>query len=116
MEQLLRLLLEDLEVVEAEHPEVGDTDVRELMRDAIHDGFISPKAGFTLGEQFAMFTLEGNKKVRDALQRFLDRAATIAAQEGLDTPTARLEAFQNSELQSSGGNYYDDYFGYCERP
>jgi hypothetical protein len=68
MEQLLRLLLEDLEAVEAEHPEVGDTDVRELMRDAIHDGFINPKAGFSLGEEFAMFTREGNRKVREALQ------------------------------------------------
>ncbi len=116
MEQLLRSLLDDLEAVEAEYPEVGDTNVRELMRDAIHDGFISPKAGFRLGEAFAMFTPEGNRKVREALRRFLDRVAAIAVQEGLDTPVARLEAFQNSEVQSSGGHYYDDYFGYCEHP
>src|SRR5262245_38094731 len=111
MEQLLRSLLEGLEAIEVEHPEVGDTDVRELMRDAIHDGFISPKAEFCLGEAFAMFTPEGNRKVREALRQFLDRVAAIAAQEGLETPEARLEAFQNSDVQSSGGMYYDDYFG-----
>lgn len=116
MEQLLRLLLEDLEAVEAEHPEVTDTDVRERMRDAVHDGFISPKTGFSLGQEFAMFTPEGNRTIREALQRFLDLAAPIAVREGLDTPAARLEAFQNDEVHSSGGRYYDDYFGYRERP
>jgi len=116
MEKLLRKLLEDLEAIEEEHEEVGDTAVREALRAAIHDGFINAKAGFRLGDDFEMYTAKGNKRVKAALRRFLERAPRVAREEGLDTPRARLDAFQNRDVESAGGNYYDDYFGYAEEP
>ena len=116
MEKLLRKLLEDLEAIEEEHEEVGDTAVREALRAAIDDGFIHAKAGYLLGDDFEMYTAKGNKRVKAALRRFLERAPRVAQKEGLDTPRARLDAFQNREVESAGGNYYDDYFGYAEEP
>lgn len=116
MEELLRTLLEDLEAIEREHGEVTDTEVREAMRDPIHDGLINPKPGFALGTDFRMYTPEGNARVRAALSRFLERAGEVAKGEGLNTPRARLDAFQNIEVASAGGNLYDDYFGFAPEP
>jgi hypothetical protein len=52
----------------------------------------------------------GNRKVRSALQRFLKRAAKVTEVEGLDSPEARLAAFQNMAIESEGGSCYNDYF------
>jgi hypothetical protein len=116
MEKVLLKLLQDLETIEEEHEEIGDTAVREAMTAAIHDGFIKPKAGFVLGEEFEMFTAKGNQRVKAALTRFLKRAEAVAQKEGLVKPRARLDAFQNLEVQTAEGNVYADYFGFAEKP
>jgi hypothetical protein len=116
MEQLLRRLLEDLENIERDHGEVGDTEVREAMRGAIHHGFINPKPDFVLGHHFAMYSSEADAKVEAALWRFLEQAEEKAKAEGLDTPKARLDAFQNLQVRSPGGHFYDDFFGYASQP
>ena len=64
MKELLRRLLEDLETIEEEHEEVGDTAVREALRAALHEGFINPKPGFVLGDDFEMYTAKGNMPFR----------------------------------------------------
>jgi hypothetical protein len=116
MEEILRTLIEDLEAIEEEHEEVGDTAVQEAMRAAVQKGFINAEAGFLLGDEFEMYTTKGNKRVKGTLRRFLERAKGAARKEGLDTPHARLDAFQNREIESAGGNYFHDYFGYSEKP
>ena len=119
MEQLLKALLEDLDAIMEEHEDIGDTDVSIRMTRAVHDGFVSPKGGFVLPNKFGMYTREGDRKVRAALQRFLKKAARVAQAEGLDTPEARLAAFQNLDVRSEdeeGGSCYNDYFGYYEHP
>ena len=116
MKELLRRLLEDLETIEEEHEEVGDTAVREALRAALHEGFINPKPGFVLGDDFEMYTAKGNRRVKAALRRFISRAGAAAHAEGLDTPRARLDAFQDREVESAGGNFFDDFFGYAREP
>ena len=119
MDQLLQALLTDLDAIREEHEEIGDTEVAIQMTKAVHDGFISPKPGFVLPNQFQMMTPEGDRKVRAALQRFLKKAARVARAEGLNTPEARLAAFQNMDVWSEdaeGGSCYNDYFGYYEHP
>jgi hypothetical protein len=116
MEQLLQALLEDLDAVLEEHEDIGDTEVSIQMTKAVHDGFISPKPGFVLPHKFQMYMPEGDHKVRAALQRFLKKAAKVAEAEGLDTPEARLAAFQNLDVLSEGGSCYNDFFGYYKNP
>src|SRR5262245_36639719 len=115
VEQLLKALLEDLDAITEEHEEIGDTDVSIQMTRVVHEGFVSPKVGLVLTNKFGMHTREGDRKVRAALQRFLKKATKTAKAEGLDTPEARLAAFQNMEVWSEdeeGGSCYNDYFGY----
>ena len=116
MEELLQALLEDLDEIMEEHEDVGDTEVVIQMTKALHDGFISPKPDFVLPRDFLMYTAQGNRKVRAALQRFLKKSAKVAEVEGLDTPKARLAAFQNMGIESEGGSCYNDYFNYYKRP
>ena len=119
MEQLLQALLTDLDAISEEHEEIGDTEVAIQLTKAVHDGFITPKPGFVLPKQFQMMTPEGDRKVRAALQRFLKKAARVARTEGLNTPEARLAAFQNMDVCSKddeGGSCYNDYFCYYEHP
>jgi hypothetical protein len=119
VEKLLEALLEDLDAIMEEHEEIGDTEVSIQMTKAVHDGFISPKPGFVLPDEFGMYTPQGDRKVRAALQRFLKKATKVAQAEGLNTPEARLAAFQNLEVCSEdeqGGSCYNDYFGHHEHP
>ncbi len=116
MEEALQALLEDLDEIMEEHEDVGDTEVAIQMTKAVHEGFISPKPDFVLPRDFLMSTASGNRKVRSALQRFLKKAAKVAEVEGLDSPQARLAAFQNMAIESEGGSCYNDYFDYYKRP
>jgi hypothetical protein len=116
VERLLQALLEDLDAIMEEHEEIGDTEVSIQMTKAVHEGFISPKPGFVLPHSLQMYTAAGDRKVRAALQRFLKKAARIAAAEGLDTPEARLAAFQNMAVLTEDGSCYNDFFGYSQHP
>jgi hypothetical protein len=116
MDEILKLLLDDLDRIAESSEEIFDTEVRERMRDAVHHSFIKPKSRYVLSDEFGMFTKRANAKVKAALRRFLDAAKIVAKKEGLATPDARLAAFQNTDLTSGEGNHYDDFFGYAEKP
>lgn len=116
MKKALKILLDALEAVFEEHEEVGDTDVKQSMYEAVHAGFIVPQPGYILPTEFRMFSGEGNKKVRAALQDFLKQPDVLAASKSLKTAEARLAAFQDGEVESREGNTYDFYFGYAKQP
>ncbi len=113
MEKLLQTLLEELDAIMEDHEEIGDTYVSIRMTQAVRDGFLAPKPNFVLPRQFGMFTPQADRKVRAALQRFLQQARKTAEAEGLNTPRARLAAFQNLNVCSQEGSCYNDFFGYC---
>ena len=112
----LKKLLDDLDKLVEEHDELGDTDVREQMYDAVHKSFIVPLPGYALPSSFGMFSDEGNRKVHAALQKFLAHPEVVADAKSLATPEARLAAFQDIDVESSEGNAHDEYFGYAEAP
>jgi len=78
MEFLLLELLNRLDSVEEIHPEVSDSDVREAMGNAVFFGFIKPDADFVLPDVYAMYTADGNRRVKEALVPYLDAAPSIA--------------------------------------
>jgi len=116
MKKSLKQLINALDKVFEEHEEVGDTDVREQMYDTVRKGFIVPQLGYAPPAKFGMFSDEGDKKVRAALQKFLAHPEVAVASKSLKTPEARLAAFQDTDAESSEGNTYDEYFGYAEKP
>jgi len=116
MKKALKQLINALDKIFEEHEELGDSAVRDQMYNAVHKGFIVPQPGYELPVEFGMFSDEGNELVRRALQKFLAHPDVAAASKSLNTPEARLEAFQNTDVESSDGNTYDEYFGYAEKP
>jgi hypothetical protein len=112
VEDVLLELLRRLEAVGDEHGELFDSDVREAMDDAVFYGFIKPKPGYTLPDKFAMFTPEGDRKVREVLAWFLPVAREAAERARLDTLHKRLRAFQNLDIRTARKNDYNDFFGW----
>jgi hypothetical protein len=116
MKKALKQLLNALDKIMEEHEEVGDTAVREFMYDAVHKSFIVPQPGYKLPDEFGMFTPEGDREVKGAIKQFLTHPELAAAAKQLETPQERLDAFQDTEVESSEGSTQDEYFGYAEAP
>ena len=110
MENALKMLLDTLDEIARDHGDIEDTDVREQMRDAVEKSLLAPVAGYVWPDEFGMFEPDGNVRVKAALLEFVAAATVETA--GLATRADRLRAFQNEELMSRDGSYYDDYFGY----
>jgi len=112
MKKALKQLLNSLDkLVDDGQEEVMDTDVRERMHDAVYKMLVQPQPDYQLPDEFGMFSPEGNEQVRAILANFLAHAE-FAEAKTLPTPKARLDAFQDIEVESAAGNTYDEYFGY----
>lgn len=112
MKKALKQLLDNLDaIVEEGHDELLDTDVREQMADAVHQTLVDPQEDYELPDTFGMFSDEGNAMVKTALEKFLSHAEVAAAKK-IPTAAARLDAFQDIDVESTEGNTYDEYFGY----
>lgn len=113
MDDLLKELLNKLEIVGETHEELYDSEVREQMGNAIFDGFIRPKHGYLLPDAFGLYTDDGNSAVKDALAEYILAANAKASEIGLSSFHDRLASFQNPDVKSeSTSAYYDDFFGY----
>jgi hypothetical protein len=111
MENELRRLLERLEQIGDTDPELFDSDVRQVMSNALVDGLARLQPDFTLPSSFKMFSAEADEEVRKALQAFLDVARRLVIEQGLTTFHERLAAIQNRSVVTAEGNDYDEFFG-----
>jgi hypothetical protein len=110
MRKSLKALLNAMDRIAEDFEEVGDTQVRELMREAIEKALLAPATGYVLPDEFGMFEPQGDAKVKAALAEFIEAAKVESA--GLTTREDRLRAFQDIDVESRDGNTYDEYFGY----
>jgi hypothetical protein len=114
MKKLLRRLLNRLGRIGEKYEEVYDTEVREAMGNAVFAGFIRARRNYALPDDFAMFQPEGNKAVKEALGEYIAAANARAAELGLTSFHDRLAAFQDGEVESTDGNFFDDFFGWAD--
>lgn len=115
MEELLRQLLNRLDVIGEEHEEIYDTDCRERMSEALWYGYLRNQSDYVLPDTYDLFTPEGNLAVKQALGKYIQDANAKAAELGIHDFHARMAAFQNDDVVSDvEGNYYDDFFGEWE--
>jgi hypothetical protein len=113
MQTILRRLLDRLDAIAEQHDEVGsDILVAVAMTTAVFDGFIRPVPDFVLPVQYVMYSDEGDRLVNQALAEFIPAANDRAASLGLASFHDRLCMFQDGDVRSSRGKYYDDYFGW----
>ena len=108
-------LLNELDSIAQQHPEVMDTECRERLFDALFLSVIRPQVGSGLLEdglpdEYGLYDAAGNARVRAAFQKYVPSAVRAASLEGLTTPAQRLAAFQDSS--SDAGTSTDEYFGW----
>jgi hypothetical protein len=111
MNHLLLELLLRLEAIGQEHEEIYDSEVRDQMREAVHDGFLDLVPDYRLPDTFGLASDEGNRSVRDALSSYIEAAKAKAQELGL-TFKQRLNAFQGTEAMTPAGTTSDEFFGY----
>jgi hypothetical protein len=112
MNELLRSLLESLEAVGKEHPELFDSDVRHAMSNAIVDGFVRGHGVEAVPTGFGMFSVEADAKVHQAIEAYVVSACRLASEIGIKRFQDRLAAVQNSEVRTCCGSDYDDFLGH----
>jgi hypothetical protein len=106
-------LLDALEAIGDEHEEVYDTDVRERMADAIERRLIARSDDGELSGDFGMFSDDGNRRVREAVERYLAEAVPRADALGLDE-RARRASVWDIETTSSRGTTVDEFLGWVD--
>ena len=113
MDEILKLLLNALEMIGEQNEEIYDTEVREQLSNAAFDGFIRPINAFVLPDSYGLYTEEANRAVKKALDSFITAANEMAKRNGITAFHDRLAAFQNGDVESDiEGVFYDDFFGY----
>jgi hypothetical protein len=112
IQAILRRLLDRFDAIAEQHGEVSDTAVRDVISEAVFDGFLRPSSGFALPDRYAMFSEEGDLLVKRALAEFLPAANHSAAKAGLSTFHERLSILQDVDVRSARGSYFDDYLGW----
>ena len=111
MNELLLELLNKLEAIGHEHEEIYDSEVRDQMREAVHDGFLDLVPDYKLPDTFGLVSDKGNHFVREALSSYIEAAKSKAQELGL-TFKQRLNAFQSTDVITSTGTTADEFFGY----
>lgn len=109
-------LLNDLEMIAADHEELTDTEVREAMHRILNHYFVWGASPERFPRQFAMFSAEADVRLGEVLRTFVDDARRCAETEKLERGPARLAALQDNTLTTDGGQSYDDFLGHADTP
>jgi hypothetical protein len=113
MDELLRELLNALDIIGQEHEEIYDSECREQMGNPIFNLFIKPNENYECPDYFALYSQKANQQVEIALTNYIHNASQLAYELGLNTFHQRLAAFQDNDVRSDlEKNYFDDFFGW----
>lgn len=114
MEDLLRQLLDSLDLVGITNEEIYDSECRELMSAPIFHMFLKPDPNYAMPSNFGLYDDDANERVGTALSHYIRSANELAPNSKAGTFHTRLSAFQNGDVVSSiEKNYFDDFFGWA---
>ena len=112
MKALLKSLLERLEKIGSRHEELYDTVVRDAMRGAVLDSFVSPDGNDAVPSTYGLFTPDADLGVQSAIRDYVKAARAGAEAAGMDE-SERLAAFQDGDVRTDDERQYpDDFFGW----
>lgn len=106
-------LLESLETIGNSYGELYDSEVRERMGVAIMEAFVRQRADYVIPDDLGMFSEPANRVVHSAIQRYIVDANRKAKSLGLLSFYDRLNALQDSSVQTANGrNDYEEFLGH----
>ena len=105
-------LLDALEEVAEQHREIFDTDVRERMWEAIQHRYVRLERAYDIPLDLGMFSEDGNRHLRQALDQHLHNLVATAGIFTLDTEAKRLQTISSPAVRSRHRGYtFEDFFG-----
>jgi hypothetical protein len=104
-------LLEELEELADEFPELLDTDVRQRMYLVVQKQLLAQGERESVPADLGMFSPEGNTKLQELLERNIRALREVFAIFELDTEKKRRVTFFNSRLHTERGTRVEDFFG-----
>jgi hypothetical protein len=108
----LGALLDALEQIGEAHPEFYDTDVRERIWNVVERRYVRLEHDYAIPEDLGLYSEDGNRELRAALEHHLRTLAVEAEARGLGTQAARLGALQDPAVTSrQQGLTYDALLG-----
>lgn len=112
----IRDLYEEFERLSEIHDELMDTDVRESLHLTLNYFFVWGKAVDRIPVSYGMFSMEGDRAVENAVNRFLTSICATLELRQVPVGKDRLLLLQNPELSTLGGCQYDDFIGHSDVP
>jgi hypothetical protein len=104
-------LLDSLDKLAAQYPELLDTDVRERMWHVVEQQLIKQETDIQILPDLGMFSEEANHQLQTLLHKHLTLLKGVFKAFRLDDESKRLMSFHNPKLVSSEGHHVDYFFG-----
>ncbi len=105
-------LLEDLEKIGDDHPEIYGTDVRERLWAIADRVLIKQELEIVIPLELGMFSNEANQRLRAALEENLRHLEEVFRVFELNTEAKRLNSFCNPRVRTERGKHVDAFFGH----
>jgi hypothetical protein len=107
---ILRELMQKLENIAIDNPEIYTSEFREQISDIIWKGFVLPSDDYKLSDDFALSNDDANREVKQALQSYIQEASTTASSLSLKF-YKRLVVFQDRNISTyPRRSHFDDFF------
>lgn len=114
MKQMLRTLLDHLEDLSTDHPEILSESVCDSMTMALTHAFLIPKPDYALPDHYDSGNAVLDLKIKQILSDYIQVIKPAAQAFGADTPHDRLIIFQDLDVESKGGYVQDDFFEWAD--
>lgn len=101
IKEAIEEFLDELEEIQIKHGEIGDTAVREVLRQHIHYGLSRPVDVYEVDKEFNMFTKKGDALLQEAFSKFLNHPEIV---------NARLNNNADEQVQNIVDEMNLDYF------
>jgi hypothetical protein len=107
---ILRELMQSLETLAMDNPEIYTSEFREKICDLIWNGFVRPTDEYKLSDDFGLSSDDANRGVKQTLQRYIQESSTTASSLSLRF-YKRLSVFQDRNVTTyPRRSRFDDFF------
>jgi hypothetical protein len=111
LKEALHKLLRSLDSISSQFEFITDSTVRDRMSDFVRDYYLRRIGPPPTQYDFDTRSSDIDRSLLRALSTYVDEANALANERKF-TVQERLKAFQDEEVKSDQGSYYDDHFGY----
>jgi len=114
MKLMLRTLLDRLEDLSIDYPEIFAESVCDCMTEAVTHAFLIPKPDYELPTQYDSGNSVLDAEIKLALSNYVEAVKPAAEAFGAETAQDRLIIFQDLDVESKSGYVQDEFFEWAD--